>query len=92
MKYTILVLALVLLAFVGGMLVSRVIFTGNVIRQESIKPNYYSWTKAVCNSGNECIDVQVTCENGKVAGIEPVSQILKKEASWTDDRNISEFC
>jgi len=31
-------------------------------------------TKAICNERNYCLDVQITCEDGKVVDIKPISE------------------
>lgn len=44
------------------------------------------YTKAICNSNNECIDVKISCQGNKLIGLEPVSELVKYEANWTDPR------
>ena len=51
----------------------------------------YSWTTAICNDKNECIDVHVVCRNGKVESLEPVSELVKYGEDWKDPRIESNF-
>ena len=83
MKKLIIVLILILLAFVIGILLGRGIFTARVV--EDINSSY-SWTKAICNAEHECLDVSITCENGKALKIEPVSGFIEHNSSWEDPR------
>ena len=90
-KYLIIIL-LIVLAFLLGFFSSRIFpsLTGKAItedEQETLKN--YTWTKAICNSKNECVDVLITCENGKVKKIEPVSELVKIENL---SYNSSGFC
>jgi len=78
------VLVLIILAFIVGMFIGRLVFTARVV-ETNILENY-SWTKAICNSDNECLDVLIKCEAGKIVGIEPVSGIVKHDANWKDPR------
>jgi arginine/ornithine N-succinyltransferase beta subunit len=59
-------------------------FTGNVIQEAS---SSYTWTTAICNSHNQCIDVLVECERGKVVGLTPISAITSFADEWEDIRD-----
>ena len=77
----ILVLLLIVLAFFVGLFISKISFTGNVVQDNS-----YSWTKALCNSDNECMDVEITCNNGQVSSIVPISKLVVHSDDWKDPR------
>ncbi len=93
---TIIYLLLLVIAFVLGILVSRMNFsflplTGNVVGGSSGNINLaidHTFTKALCNSANECIDLKISCSNGKVAGIEMVSEVTQFGTDWEDPRSM----
>lgn len=60
--------------------------TGNAVSEES---GNYTWTTAVCNDKNECIDVLIECSEGQVMGISPVSNLTAFDENWTDPRNVN---
>ena len=63
--------------------------TGQVINSQ----NQYSYTTAICNEENECIDVLVECSNGQVVSLTPTSEIIKLNEEWKDFRDKEEsFC
>ena len=64
-------------------------FTGRVVG--NIEENY-NYTKAICNSNNECIDVLVECENGEVKSLKPVSDVVKFGKDWKDFRDKENYC
>ena len=85
------IIVLMVLSFLMGFFINKLLFTGQVIQEQEIKPDFYSWTKAICNSNNECIDVNIVCENGIVKSVEPASQIIQHNSDWVDPRgNLSE--
>ena len=43
------------------------------------------WMKAIC-SGNYCIDVKITCEDGRLTNIEPVPEGVYFSGDWEDPR------
>jgi hypothetical protein len=64
--------------------------TGEVIREESKE---YTYTTAICNESNECIDVLVECEGGNVISLTPVSELLELGDDFEDFRDPpEEFC
>ena len=89
-KKTIIVIVLIILAFLAGLSFDRFVLTGQTIVE--IEEDY-TWTTAICNSQNECIDVLVECENGDVKGLEPVSDLKKFDENWEDIRGeTGELC
>jgi hypothetical protein len=62
--------------------------TGQVISE-----NVYTYTTAICNDKNECIDVLVECENGDVISLTPTSNLLDLGKGFEDFRDKPEtFC
>ena len=71
------------------MALSGVTFTGNYINEMK---ESYTYTKAICNADNECIDVLVRCENGAVLSLIPVTEFVRFDDSWEDLRDEEQFC
>jgi hypothetical protein len=82
-----------LFAFVVGFAIGIFLFGGGITGRavEDIEKNY-SYTTAVCNDYNQCIDVLIECEQGKVKKIVPVSELVEFEDDWEDVRGDGEFC
>jgi len=85
-KAIVVIVILIVLSFLAGFFINKLAFTGRVVQEQEVKPEQHYWTKAICNSANECIDVKVVCENGIAKSVEPVSQIVKHNADWIDPR------
>jgi hypothetical protein len=85
MKIIYIVVLLVIVFFAGFFL--RTGFTGKAVIDVN---NKYSYTRALCNSENECMDLLVSCENGNVASIVAGSKVVKQLDGWQDPRNLSE--
>jgi len=54
----------------------------------------YTFTKAICE-GNICQDFLISCNNGSVESIEPVSNKIQFSDNWEDQRTleqINRFC
>lgn len=47
-----------------------------------------TWTKAVCNEKNYCLDVQITCSNDKIIDIKPTGEGTYFPENWVDPRPI----
>ena len=77
------VVALIVIAFVFGLLASKFVFTGNAVKDVSAN---YTWTKAICDRDNNCIDVEISCENGNVVKVVPVTGIVDHPKNWSDPR------
>ena len=74
-------IGLIVLGLIIGIYIDELNFTGKAIVE-----NKYSWTKAICNDNNECIDIRIECENGDVKSIRPISDLKKFELNWSDPR------
>lgn len=86
-------LLLLLVAFILGILVSKMnLFslgiTGNVVSNSNLGGvSDESYTKAFCNSKNECVDLRISCFNEKVSGIEMLSDVTSFGEDWKDPRS-----
>jgi len=87
MNKNILLVILIIVVFIIGMLIGKYAFsvdstvTGNVVSD-----NVYSWTTAICDDENRCIDVLIECENGNVKNMKPVGNVNEYSDNWTDRR------
>lgn len=92
------IISMLLLVFVLGVVLGNSIRIEKAILPSAFSPSLslspptngsanYSYTKAIC-SGNKCIDILVVCEAGKVAKLEPMSDLV--ELSNTSGVNVSE--
>ena len=89
-RIILLIVGIFIVGIVVGLLVDRFVLVGEVVR-EVIEG--YTYTTAICNSGNECIDVLVECEGGGVKSLEPVSSLMEFGEEWVDPREEGrEFC
>lgn len=71
-KIYVLFAVLLVLAFLLGLFINKFNLTGNVVSEVE---NDSAWTKAICND-NKCIDVLITCKDGNVEKINPVSDMI----------------
>lgn len=56
--------------------------TGEVIVEDK-----YTYTKAICNHENFCQDYEVTCDNGEVVRVKPITgAAVQNPKSWVDER------
>lgn len=65
--------------------------SGNYVKNNDM----LMWTKAICNEENYCIDVQITCKEGNVSDIKPISKGVYFQKQWKDPRPEEfkkEFC
>ncbi len=91
MKSSIIILLIVIfiLGVVVGLGISKIGFgvTGKVIENF----NNYTHTRAICSQDGKCIDVFISCSEGKAIEIRPVSELRDFEG---EEINISngEFC
>jgi hypothetical protein len=87
----VLIILFVVLAFLFGLLFSKLVLTGQTVSDrggDSYIPDQ-TLTKAVCN-GNGCVDVKISCKNGSVVNLELVSEnIVEFESGWKDSRDPS---
>jgi len=83
------VASLIILSFFFGFIFSKISFTGRVVQEQELGKSY-TWTKAICNSNNECFDVKIVCEDGNAVSIVPVSRVVQHSSDWEDPRDDSE--
>ena len=90
----IIILAIIILAFVSGILFNSIYngITGRAVDSEKMLSRY-SYTRAICTDENECMDVFVVCEGNILIELTPISDIRKLPDSWQDLRKSSGmFC
>ena len=85
--YILIAVLLLVVGVVVGFFVREFSLTGDVVKDL----DEYSYTRAVC-SGEGCIDVIVSCENGDVVEIEPIFYLVEQEEEWIDPRESEGFC
>ena len=47
-----------------------------------------TWTKAVCNEKNYCLDVQITCNEDEIIDVIPTGEGAYFPENWVDPRPI----
>ncbi|MFH1425212.1 MAG: hypothetical protein ABIG28_00580 [archaeon] len=57
------------------------------ITGQAVSNNEYTYTTAICNSENKCIDVLVKCDSGNVVSLTPVSDLLDLGEDFEDFRD-----
>ena len=67
-------------------------FSGGGFSGKSVSEMPYSYTKAICNVGNECRDFLVVCESSEVKSLSPVSEVVEFGKDWKDFREKEELC
>ncbi len=91
-KTIIVTIAALIVGLLIGLTIDNFILTGEVTAEIDISKDY-TYTTAICNSDNECIDVLVTCEQGKVTDLIPTTDLVQFGASWQDIREKADsFC
>jgi len=60
----------------------------NAIKAESKVVPTSTWTKAICNEENYCLDVQITCGDNGVIDIKPTGEGAHFPINWEDPRSI----
>lgn len=49
--------------------------------------NQYLYTKAICNENNFCQDYEISCSNGEVAEMTPITgATIQHSSNWQDPR------
>ena len=76
------ILAILVVTFFLGFLQANI--TGN-----SIKSDFdYSYTKAICDGKNLCMDYEIKCKNNKSISVSPITgSVVQFPESWKDPRN-----
>lgn len=86
-------LYLIALSFVLGFLLGFAIFFRPAITGLAIESKEYSYTTAICNQENKCIDVLIKCESGNVISLTPVSNLVDLGPDFEDFREKgNNFC
>ncbi|MEK6892715.1 MAG: hypothetical protein AABX07_00775 [Nanoarchaeota archaeon] len=87
-KWVVILIFLILIIFILGFFTGRYFINENLTGKSvaDITNKSYSWTTAICNTENKCIDVLIECENGKVKNISPMSDLIEFKGYWEDPR------
>ncbi|MCG2718526.1 MAG: hypothetical protein L6408_06820 [Nanoarchaeota archaeon] len=80
-----------LLIFSDSNLTGKVSFETGVDPSNETKANpsnnkVRTWTKAICNEENYCIDILITCEGSKVVNLKPFPEGVHFSKEWEDSR------
>ena len=90
MKKTILIFTLVfILTLLVGAILFNYVITGEIIDTAPDREFDYQWTKAICD-GNKCRDYNVTCKDGKVLDMVPITGEVIFDENWIDPREIND--
>jgi hypothetical protein len=85
-------LAILLISFVIGFSIGFLI-SNPTITGQSIFNNKYTYTTAICDQENKCIDVLIKCENNQVTELTPITNLIDLGSDWKDFRPEKEsFC
>lgn len=88
-KTLIIFISTLLVGIIIGLSINSILPTGQAISN----PKGYSYTTAICNTQNECIDILVTCDNNQVISIKPSSDLIKFDKDWQDIRDsVENYC
>ncbi len=83
-------IVLVIVALIVGILIGKYAFNGSLtgsVVSNAENNRSYSWTTAICDDKNRCVDVLIECENGNVKNLTPVSDLNEFSDNWTDPRS-----
>jgi hypothetical protein len=87
-----------LLAFGFGFVISDfslgdAIITGFVVAGNDLSGNY-TWTRAICDDQNRCLDITIKCLDGDVVSAEVISSVREFSEDWVDPRGdfAKEYC
>ena len=47
-----------------------------------------SWTKAICDDSNFCIDIEIVCASGRIVDLKPVKYGVQFDKAWADPRSV----
>lgn len=85
---------LVLAGFFIFVLIGLVVFNDENIFNSAtgeVTLDYYTYTKAFCNSTNYCEDYEITCQNGELANMEFTGFAVQNPSNWNDPRSEEEI-
>jgi len=85
--------AFLIIGFLLGFFLSNSQLPEPTLTGQAISDNEYTYTTAICNNDNECIDILVECDNGNVISLTPTSNLLDLGSDFEDFRDPKdEFC
>ncbi|MBI2451550.1 hypothetical protein HYV50_00560 [Candidatus Pacearchaeota archaeon] len=88
-------LLLLIFAFglAGGFFLNKFFIIGLATLYGQETERTHTYTKAVCNEKNECMDFLIKCVNGELDSMESISEVIKFSPEWEDPREEKEkFC
>lgn len=77
-----------IIAGISILYIERNHLTGNFISSFEKSNNFYSYTKAICNTNNYCRDYEIFCNDNKVVNINPTGNVIQFPSHWKDSRSI----
>ena len=80
---------LIVFVVAAGLLFFGIVFTGQIIQDIDDKEFDYEWTTAICE-GNVCQDFKVTCKDGEVLEMAPLTGQVIFSDDWEDPRDRDE--
>jgi len=81
-KIIIIIIAIILTLIIFTFIFKNQI-TGSTIQDFN---DSYTYTKAICNNSNYCIESEITCENNSVVNVKPLTKDAQFSENWTDPR------
>lgn len=87
-KYILLLIILIIILITSTFLTKNTI-TGNIIKNN---PEYYTYTKAICDNKNYCEDYIIECQNEKEISIMATGYTIQNPKNWTDKRKKENLC
>ena len=90
--FVLLFFLIIIISFSLGFIISKVNINGNLIFENNKFEFDYSWTKAICDDNNYCLDIEIYCKDGKVVDLIPISIVVGHYEGWNDIREENNFC
>ena len=81
---------LILIAIISGIIFStKINLTGQTTQKN---PDYYTYTKAICDENNICEDYTVECEGNTKLSLSATGYMIQNPENWTDKREEKDLC
>jgi len=80
-------LSLFLFSILLGVVLIFIIVNANKTEPKHKVPTS-TWTKAICNEENYCLDIQITCGDNGVIDIKPTDEGAYFPENWKDPRPV----
>jgi len=90
LKTTLIILLITFTILILLGILTQPLLTGRAIQN---LPNYYTYTKAICNKTNFCQDNIISCQGKEIISIKPITgATIQHSEDWEDPRNETELC